>query len=66
MRLLTFMIAGAALAAGIVYITREREDGTSILDELTEKAPKWYEKGRQFATQTIDNVTEEVKKRNYR
>jgi hypothetical protein len=49
------MIAGAAIAAGVVYITMEREDGTSILDELLENAPDWLDRGKQFAAeQTSD------------
>lgn len=66
MRILTFMIAGAALAAGVTYITRKREDGTSILDELTNKAPQWMEKGKQYATQTIDQMSDQIMQRNER
>jgi hypothetical protein len=61
MRLLTFMIAGAAIAAGIVYLTQVREDGTSLLDELMENAPDWLDKGKQFATETIDRATDQIK-----
>ena len=45
MKLLPFILAGTALAAGVAYLVRKREDGTSILDELTNKAPEWMEKG---------------------
>jgi len=64
MRLLTLMIAGAAVAYGINYVTRKREDGTSIMDDLTNKAPEWMEKGKQYATQTIDQVTDNINKFN--
>jgi hypothetical protein len=66
MKLLTLMIASAALAAGVAYITRKREDGSSILDELTNKAPEWMEKGKQFATQTIDQVSDQIRQHNER
>ena len=66
MKLAILIIAGTALAAGITYITRKREDGTSILDELTNKAPQWMEKGKQYATQTIDEVTDQIRQRNER
>lgn len=66
MKLATLIIAGTAIAAGITYITRKRENGTSILDELTNKAPQWMEKGKQYATQAIDEVTDQIKQRNGR
>jgi len=56
MKLMTLMIAGAAIAAGVTYITRKRENGTSILDELTNKAPDWMEKGKQYATQVVEDI----------
>jgi hypothetical protein len=45
-------------------LVRKREDGTSILDELTNKAPEWMEKGKQYATQTIDQVSDQIKQFN--
>jgi len=66
MKLLPLILAGTALAAGVAYLVRKREDGTSILDELTNKAPEWMEKGKQYATQTIDQVTDQIRQRNVR
>lgn len=66
MRLLPFILAGTALAAGVAYLVRKREDGTSILDELTDKAPEWMEKGKQYATQTIDQVSDQIRNFNRR
>ena len=63
MKLLTLIMAGTALAAGVAYIVHKREDGTSLLDELTNKAPEWMEKGRQYATQTIDQVSDQIRQR---
>ena len=64
MNFLPFILAGTALAAGVAYLVRKREDGTSILDELTNKAPEWMEKGKQYATQTIDQVSDQIKQFN--
>jgi hypothetical protein len=66
MKLLPFILAGTALAAGVAYLVRKREDGTSILDELTDKAPEWMEKGKQYATQTIDQVSDQIRNFNRR
>lgn len=63
MKVLALILAGTALAAGVAYVTRKREDGTSILDELTNKAPEWMEKGKQYATQTIDQVSDQIRQR---
>jgi hypothetical protein len=63
MKVLTLILAGTALAAGVAYVTRKRENGTSILDDLTNKAPEWMEKGKQYATQTIDQVADQIRQR---
>jgi hypothetical protein len=64
MSILKFAIIGAAVAYGINHITKKRADGTSILDELTEKAPEWVEKGKQYVEQTINQVTDTIKQNN--
>jgi hypothetical protein len=61
MNILKFAMIGAAVSFGIYYVVKKREDGTSILDELADNAPQWFEKGKQYATQTIDQVTESIK-----
>lgn len=66
MKLLPLILAGTALAAGVAYLVRKREDGTSILDELTNKAPEWMEKGKQYATQTIDQVSDQIRQRSHK
>lgn len=60
MRIIKFAIAGAIIAAGVTYITQKREDGTSILDDLTENAPEWAEKAKDIAQQAINKVTETI------
>ena len=59
MSILKFALLGAAVAYGITQITKKREDGTSILDDLTEKAPEWMEKAKQFASQKMDEIMQE-------
>ena len=62
MSILKFAMIGAALGYGVYYVTKKREDGTSIMDDLAEKAPEWFDKGKQYATQTINQVTDNIKK----
>jgi hypothetical protein len=61
MRILKFAIIGAVVAAGITLLAQKREDGTSILDDITESAPDWMEKAKDFAAQAVDKVTETVR-----
>ncbi|MDF3078716.1 MAG: hypothetical protein K0S09_2605 [Sphingobacteriaceae bacterium] len=46
MGMLKLMVVGAAVAAGIHHITKKREDGTSIMDDIKEKAPQWMDKAK--------------------
>lgn len=56
MRLLRFIIVGAAVGYGINYITKKGMDGRSILDDVTEKAPEWLEDAKSFAAETLGNL----------
>ena len=51
MGMLKLMVVGAAVAAGIHYITKKREDGTSIMDDIKEKAPEWMDKAKPLMDQ---------------
>jgi polyhydroxyalkanoate synthesis regulator phasin len=51
MSLLKYLVFGAAVAAGVNYATKKREDGRSLVDDLTEKAPEWMEKAKQYTDQ---------------
>ena len=62
MSILKFAMIGAALGYGVYYVIKKREDGTSIIDDLAEKGPEWFDKGKQYATQTINQVTDNIKK----
>jgi hypothetical protein len=61
MRLLKYIIVGAAVGYGINYITKKGEDGRSILDDLADKAPDWFEQAKHFAEETIGNIGERVR-----
>jgi len=56
MRLLKYIIVGAAVGYGINYITKKGEDGRSIIDELADKAPDWFDHAKRFAEETIGNL----------
>ena len=56
MNIIKLALVGAAVVYGVNYITKKREDGTSILDDLTENGPDWMNEAKQFATQTVDNL----------
>ena len=51
MSLLKYLVFGAAVAAGVNYATRKREDGRSLVDDLKDKAPEWKEKAKQYTDQ---------------
>ena len=56
MGLLKYIILGAAVGYGINYITKKGPDGRSILDDITEKAPDWFDQAKKYAEDTIDQV----------
>ena len=56
MNLLKFIIVGAAVGYGVSYITKKGPDGHSILDDITEKAPDWFEQAKNFAVETVEQV----------
>jgi len=56
MNIIKLALVGAAVVYGVNYITKKREDGTSILDDLTSNMPDWMNDAKQFATQTVDNL----------
>ena len=65
MGLLKMIIVGAAVAAGVKYATKKREeDGRSMVDDFKDNIPEWKEKAMQFKdkikqdyTSTADNYT---------
>ena len=61
MNLLKFAIVGAAVGYGVNYLLKKDENGRSVLDNLSEKAPGWFEQGKKFAEETVQQVKETVK-----
>ncbi len=64
MSLIKFAIIGAAVGYGINYITRKGEDGRSVLDDITENAPEWFDKAKKYAEDTVEQVVKSVKTEN--
>jgi hypothetical protein len=58
MRILKFMAIGAAVGYGIYYLTKEKENGKSILEELLEDAPDYADRAKKYVEYTIDQVAE--------
>lgn len=45
----------AAAVAGYNYLTKKRPDGTSVADDIKEKAPEWIEKAKEYGTKLKDH-----------
>ncbi|WP_205771826.1 YtxH domain-containing protein [Mucilaginibacter terrenus] len=66
MGLLRFIAVGAAIGYGINYITKKGPNGRSILDDITEDAPEWFDKAKKYAENAVDQASQTVKeKANY-
>jgi hypothetical protein len=61
MRILKFAIIGAAVAYGISEIIKRRADGTSLLDDVAVSASDLVEKAADYASKTIETVSQKVK-----
>lgn len=64
MGLLKFIIVGAAVGYGINYITKKGPDGRSILDDIAENAPDWFDKAKKYTAETVDSIVSNVQPRN--
>jgi len=65
MGLFRLLLTGAAVAAGVHYVTKKRPDGTSIADDLKAKAPEWMEKAKPYMDKVkpyVDQVKEQFTK----
>ncbi|MBS1520172.1 MAG: YtxH domain-containing protein [Bacteroidetes bacterium] len=58
MRILKFMAIGAAVGYGIYYLTKEKENGKSILEELLEDAPDYADRAKKYVEYTLDQIAE--------
>ena len=62
MRIVKFMAIGAAVGYGIYYLTKEKKNGKSILDELLEDAPDYLDRAKKYMEYTFDQVSERLHK----
>ena len=60
MGLLKFIAVGAAIGFGINYITKKGVNGRSILDDITEDAPEWFDKAKTFATEKVEQAVQQA------
>ncbi|MFD0765570.1 YtxH domain-containing protein [Mucilaginibacter lutimaris] len=61
MGLLKFIAVGAAIGYGINYITKKGPNGRSILDDITEDAPEWFDKAKAYATDKVEQVVQQAR-----
>ena len=54
MSLFKNLLIGAAVVAGVNYITKKRPDGRSMMDDIKEKAPEWMNKAKEFGNTQKD------------
>lgn len=57
MSLFKNLLIGAAVVAGVNYITKKRPDGKSMVDDLKEKAPEWIDKAKEFGNAQKEQFT---------
>ncbi|WP_316822696.1 YtxH domain-containing protein [Pedobacter gandavensis] len=48
MGLLKSLLIGAAVYGAVKYATKKGANGKSLVDELTEQAPEWLDKAKEF------------------
>ncbi|MDB5120922.1 MAG: hypothetical protein JWN56_2140 [Sphingobacteriales bacterium] len=58
MGLLRLLVTGAAVAAGVHYVTKKRADGSSIADDLKAKAPEYMDKAKPYINQLKNRITQ--------
>ena len=61
MGLLKFIAVGAAIGYGINYITKKDVNGRSILDDITDDAPEWFDKAKKYAEEKLEQVVQQAK-----
>ena len=60
MRIWKFVALGAAMGYGIYYLTKERENGKSILEELIEDGPDYVDRAKKYIEYTVDQISERL------
>ena len=64
MGLLKFIIVGAAVGYGVNYITKKGPHGRSILDDISENAPEYFDKAKKYAEDAVEQVIQKVQPKN--
>ncbi|MEO8793988.1 MAG: YtxH domain-containing protein [Daejeonella sp.] len=60
MGLFKYLLVGTAVAAGYNYLTKKRPDGSTMMDEIKEKAPEWMDKAKEFGTGVKEKMNNET------
>lgn len=60
MRIWKFVALGAAVGYGIYYLTKEKENGKSILEELIEDGPDYVDRAKKYIEYTVDQISERL------
>jgi hypothetical protein len=60
MRILKFLALGTAVGYGIYYLTKEKENGKSILEELIEDGPDYFDRAKKYVEYTVDQIAERL------
>ncbi|WP_295668779.1 YtxH domain-containing protein [uncultured Mucilaginibacter sp.] len=61
MNLLKYILAGAAVGFGVNYITKKGSNGRSIIEDLADNLPNWFDEGKKVAVETINAMNNSVK-----
>lgn len=56
MKLVKFIIISAAVSYGIEYLTKKKENGRSVLDDLKDKAPDYIDKAIKMGKDAVNKV----------
>lgn len=54
------MAIGAAVGYGVYYLTKEKENGKSILEELVEEGPEYFDRAKKYVEYTVDQISERL------
>lgn len=65
MSLFKLILVGAAVGYGINYLTKKGSNGRSVLDDITENAPDWFDKAKKFAEDNIGPVVDRAQAKSY-
>jgi hypothetical protein len=63
MSILKYAVLGAVVALGINQLMKKREDGSSLMDDLTERSPEFADKAKEYATQAVNNLSNTLKEK---